>query len=316
MQSDQKEQLPDIYRLRVSLKDSNPEIWRTILVPGNFTLGALHVVIQCVMPWQNCHLHEFTVNGKRYGVVDDAIEEDKDLHDEDDVAIANIFMEASSPITYLYDFGEDWQHAISAEGTESYDLQKQYPVCVDGANACPPEDSGSLPGYYEKLSAMLNKKSPLHKDVMDWMPSKFNPLHFDLLEANEQLLEGEEEIEDEGESPAVEGEPSDAEYNEMLGRLCASCRRMLDSEKGMIGMTIQLREDINLSSYEGIFIPLLMGEKEQLVPAFVPAKEAHDEEEGKDLIVIACSELCAERLQIMFEQGTDFEKALERFQEP
>ena len=41
-----------IYQLKITLKDIKPPIWRRVLVPDNFLLGDLHIVIQQVMGWQ------------------------------------------------------------------------------------------------------------------------------------------------------------------------------------------------------------------------------------------------------------------------
>ncbi|HXL05139.1 MAG TPA: plasmid pRiA4b ORF-3 family protein, partial [Bacillota bacterium] len=30
-------------------------------MPGHFTLGHLHNIIQAVMGWEDCHMHEFDV---------------------------------------------------------------------------------------------------------------------------------------------------------------------------------------------------------------------------------------------------------------
>lgn len=40
-----------VYRLKVSLDDSEPEIWRRVLVPGRLSLEKLHFIIQIAMGW-------------------------------------------------------------------------------------------------------------------------------------------------------------------------------------------------------------------------------------------------------------------------
>ena len=37
---------------------------------------------------------------------------------------------ATETITYTYDFGADWEHAITLEKTVPRDDSQQYPVCV------------------------------------------------------------------------------------------------------------------------------------------------------------------------------------------
>ena len=49
------------YQLRIALKGTKPPIWRRILVSPSMTLDRLHIVIQAVMGWQDCHReHEHT----------------------------------------------------------------------------------------------------------------------------------------------------------------------------------------------------------------------------------------------------------------
>lgn len=47
----------------------------------------------------------------------------------------------------LYDFGNSWQHDIVLEAIMPAPAKGQYPRCVTGSGACPPEDCGGLPGY-------------------------------------------------------------------------------------------------------------------------------------------------------------------------
>jgi hypothetical protein len=56
-----------IYQLKISLRGAKPPIWRSVLVPANISLLALHDVIQSVMGWSNDHLAEFeTQDGRSY----------------------------------------------------------------------------------------------------------------------------------------------------------------------------------------------------------------------------------------------------------
>ena len=48
---------------------------------------------------------------------------------------------------YEYDFGDSWQHEVLFEGCVRAERGKQYPVCLEGARACPPEDVGGVWGY-------------------------------------------------------------------------------------------------------------------------------------------------------------------------
>ena len=45
------------FRLRVSLREIEPEVWRVLLVSDSSTLAKLHAVIQRAMGWTNSHLY-------------------------------------------------------------------------------------------------------------------------------------------------------------------------------------------------------------------------------------------------------------------
>lgn len=57
-----------VARLRITLSDTDPEIWRRVEVPVEASLKMLHDVIQDAMGWQDCHLWEFEADGRRYGL--------------------------------------------------------------------------------------------------------------------------------------------------------------------------------------------------------------------------------------------------------
>ena len=59
-----------IFEFHLSLAEVRPAVWRRIQVPADYTLARLHKVIQIVMDWQDCHLDEFTVDGRSYGAPD------------------------------------------------------------------------------------------------------------------------------------------------------------------------------------------------------------------------------------------------------
>jgi hypothetical protein len=58
----------DIYQIKVTLLGFKPWIWRRLLVPADLTLAQLHDVLQAAMGWQDCHLHEFNIGGRQFGV--------------------------------------------------------------------------------------------------------------------------------------------------------------------------------------------------------------------------------------------------------
>jgi pRiA4b ORF-3-like protein len=174
-----------IYQFKVTLKESDPPIWRRIQVP-DCTLGELHEVLQVVMDWGNSHLHQFIVNGKYFG---EATHDDLDMEveDEDGIRLSEIYTGKNTPrIVYEYDFGDSWQHEIVLEKSLEPEMIK-YPRCVEGARACPPEDVGGIWGYAEFLEAISDPSHEDHADMVVWIGGKFDPEKFSVDEVNREL---------------------------------------------------------------------------------------------------------------------------------
>jgi hypothetical protein len=62
----------------------------------------------------------------------------------------------------------------------------KYPLCVDGENACPPEDIGGPWGYAEFLEAIADPAHDRHEDFMDWS-GPFDPSAFDAQKATKAM---------------------------------------------------------------------------------------------------------------------------------
>ena len=58
----------EVYQLRVYLRRISPMIWRRILVRSDSTIADLHYALQILMEWDDAHLHQFLIRGKRYGI--------------------------------------------------------------------------------------------------------------------------------------------------------------------------------------------------------------------------------------------------------
>src|SRR4051794_26932017 len=83
------------------------------------------------------------------------------------------------------DFGDGWEHEVEAIDEPS--AAAGYPVCLDGAQACPSEDCGDVSGY-DDLRAVL--ADPTHEDdehLSGWAPPGFDADRFDLVDANRRL---------------------------------------------------------------------------------------------------------------------------------
>lgn len=167
-----------VYLIRASLQDISPEIWRTVLVPGDYTLAYLHVILQTVMNWLDYHLHQFEIGGKTYGRPD-YDEDGEDLLDERAVRLRDVITADDEAFFYSYDFGDGWQMELKIEQVVPHDAGTLYPQCVGGGRSAPPEDIGGVPGYEQLLEAIANPSDEEHRELLEWVGETFDAEEFD-----------------------------------------------------------------------------------------------------------------------------------------
>ena len=180
-----------IYQFKVNLKESHPSIWRRIQVP-DCTLGELHEVLQVVMGWEDCHLHQFIVRGEYYGRPDPQGKDwDIEIEDEEKISISQIAKTGRKVrFIYEYDFGDSWQHEILLEKILEPEPSVTYPRCIEGARACPPEDVGGIWGYGDFLVAISDPNHESHAQMVEWFGRRFNPEKFSVDNVNKELRKG------------------------------------------------------------------------------------------------------------------------------
>jgi len=148
-------------------------------VPCNITLGELHHILQAVMGWWDYHLHQFIVGRTYYGAPHPDYDDFMDMRDESQVRLNQIADEGSR-FVYEYDFGDSWEHVLLVEKVLEPEPGQQYPVCIKGKRACPPEDVGGVWGYYGFLEAIRNPDHSEHEMYVEWIGGEFDPETFDL----------------------------------------------------------------------------------------------------------------------------------------
>jgi hypothetical protein len=126
-----------IYQVKIALSHVRPPVWRRVLMPASATLGLLHRVIRVIMGWGDDHLHAFTADGRRYSDPTYGLEE---CGDEDAVRLARALPRPGTTMSYVYDFGDNWQHMITLEKILDPDDTVTYPICVTGRGDAPVED--------------------------------------------------------------------------------------------------------------------------------------------------------------------------------
>ena len=188
MVSQRQSKSQTIYQLKINLKDIRPPIWRRVQVLSTATLWQLHWVIQKSMGWTNSHLHSFNIQGVEYGTpIAEFGMDDFEVEDEQAVLLSDIIPGDQFKFTYLYDFGDSWEHDILVEEMLEANPAIIYPICIQGKRACPPEDCGGVWGYEEFLATIQNSTHPEHEEMLDWVGGKFDPEDAGVGEANTRL---------------------------------------------------------------------------------------------------------------------------------
>lgn len=195
------------YILKITLIDSNPLIWRKVVVPSGITFKELHIIIQFSMGWNDCYLYDFNIKEENLRITcdEEAIKEYKiysnmklTKRNDPHGFIANLirikwklssevkvdeYLTKENNIEYVYDFGDYWRHEITLEEIIE-DYQYEYPICIEGEGACPPEDVGGICGYENFLEIIKDKNHPEYETLKEWSDDQSYKYSFDVKRAN------------------------------------------------------------------------------------------------------------------------------------
>lgn len=201
------------YIIKIELEESNPLIWRRVIMPAGATYKRLHDVIQNTTnfqsgyPFGGYHLYEFDLPEQNRIVTDseetylehqyykkntamfeerlktmppDMLVFEKNYQERLKIEVRkpsglkiDDYLETYKEIRYNYDFGDDWNFIIRLEQIVD-DYYFGFPTLLDGEQTAPPEDVGGIYGYYEFLEVYNDPKHPEHEDTKAWAES----LHF------------------------------------------------------------------------------------------------------------------------------------------
>lgn len=213
--------MAQIFQFKIILSKSNPPLWRRFQVSSDVNFYEFHNVIQNVMGWSGVCLHTFYFRSENkwleikehnpypYQAILDEVflkisefENTPVIHrsilNELEVKLSDYFQlnDKETEVTYEYDFNIDcmckWKHELVLETVIDPEEGVLYPVCLDGARACPPEGCGGI-SQYHKIVKTVNKKTnhfykrqmefvrlaPNYKDVEHYDTEKFDPAAID-----------------------------------------------------------------------------------------------------------------------------------------
>lgn len=158
------------FQFKIQLKHlKNPPVWRMVLVPAQFSFHKFHLVIQEAFGWANYHLFQFSPKG--FGsepLIQDPFEDAQygELN-ASKTKLDKIFSEKAQTFTYIYDFGDSWEHKITLEKILADKTLKA--DCLAGKGTCPPEDCGGPRGYMNLMEVLKDPKNPEHGEMKEWL---------------------------------------------------------------------------------------------------------------------------------------------------
>ena len=194
------------YRIKITLKDTEPLIWRMVIIPGGITFKRLHDIIQFSMGWDDRYLYDFNIKEEKLRItIDEEAIAEYDFYSKKKLTKKNDpygyiarmleitpmlcskvkidkYLSQYKTIEYVYDFGDYWKHEITLEEVVE-DYQYDHPTCIEGEGACPPEDVGGIHGYTAFLQAIDDKKHPEHDKLKEWAGPYYN-YTFDIKRTN------------------------------------------------------------------------------------------------------------------------------------
>lgn len=175
-----------VFQIKITLKGIAPPIWRRIQTM-DCTLDELHALIQVTMGWESMHLYRFIIGGVEYADLD--MTSDDEFEDASGTMLSEVLPSRNlrPRLQYEYDFGDGWIHQLIVEERFSPETGVEYPICIAGQRACPPEDCGGPWSYAGFVEAIHNADHRRHKETLEWVGSDFDSERLDLEAVNNEL---------------------------------------------------------------------------------------------------------------------------------
>ena len=182
----------DVYCIKIVLNEINPPVWRRVHITSDTTLADLHLIIQSTMGWNNDAAHCFIKNSvklrPRARHRDSASADHKPVLSYKDARVSHLFSAPGDTVLYTYSSGDGWTHLLVFEEAVTREKHADYPKCVGGARACPPESCSGTIGYLCMLEALNNPYHPEHEYALNRFGA-YDPDTFDKSDINDRYLE-------------------------------------------------------------------------------------------------------------------------------
>lgn len=181
-----KAQPERVLHLHLAVRETEPRIWRRLVVRESMWLSRLHDAIQVAFGWFDYQIHRFAVGETFYG--NPVRRENRtEIEDDRDFTLADLQIGPKDTFVYEYFFGDGWQIDIRVEKVEPAQPGTKYPKLVEGRHNGPPEDCGGPEGFKEVLYSLKHPDEPLSREWLDWLGEDYDPQAFDLAKLNKAL---------------------------------------------------------------------------------------------------------------------------------
>jgi hypothetical protein len=130
------------------------------------------------------HMWAFDIEGEQYGEDPDG---EMEMASASKLKLSHVAQEGVKKFRYIHDFGDNWDHVVQIEKVLEAEPKINYPRCVKGSRACPPEDCGGAWSYADFVEAIQNPKVEQHEERLEWFGGDFDPEAFDIEAVNKEL---------------------------------------------------------------------------------------------------------------------------------
>ena len=112
-------------------KVSIGKIWRRIAIPGKMTLEDLCDAILDAFEFDKDHLYQFTYRTRFGNYIDVTAPQVNESPDTTEVRIGELPLQEGSVMTFLYDFGDNWQFDVKLETINLVDIKPNKPKIIE-----------------------------------------------------------------------------------------------------------------------------------------------------------------------------------------
>lgn len=123
------------YILKIAIR---PNCWRRIRLSSHFTLYHLHETIQHVFEFGDDHLYAFFLDGIRWSAKRAFYPPDADdTPVVTEAHLGELDLSVGQTFLYLFDFGDEWEFAVTVEDIQPIDTRKSKPQVLESKGGSP-----------------------------------------------------------------------------------------------------------------------------------------------------------------------------------